>query len=187
MLSAKAIIPECYVDTCLIDVLLGFEKESANHTKGNATVLRKMEIKFANSVCVGIIDKDKIELIELKTRYSKIEIGEISGYFEFYKHKERNHFVIQIVPAIEGWIIEVVNILGIKLEDFGIFESNAEELTNRTKNVNMKFDPTFKRVFREILKRSESQSFLPLLRIRAIVLKILEKGHLFDINELKHV
>ena len=50
MLSAKSVLPECCIDSNLFDVLLNFEKESVNHTKGNGTVITKMAIKFADLV-----------------------------------------------------------------------------------------------------------------------------------------
>lgn len=70
MLSAKSVIPECCVDSCLFDVLLNFEKESVNHTKGNATVLKKMQSKFANLFCLGVIDKDRRDLDDVKMNSS---------------------------------------------------------------------------------------------------------------------
>ena len=84
----------------MFDVLLNFEKESVNHTKGNATVVSKMENKFKNLFCVGIIDKDKRDLIQIKADFDFVEIEGIDDYFKLFKHKRRSHYLIQMVPEI---------------------------------------------------------------------------------------
>lgn len=57
--SNKCIIPECYVDSCLIEVLLNAEKDYVNHHKGNGKFAREMKDNFNDDFCIGIIDEDK--------------------------------------------------------------------------------------------------------------------------------
>ena len=62
----NSIIPECFVDTCLINVLLQIDKGSVNHGKGNSTVANKMKTLFHDKFAVGIIDRDKREIEYIK-------------------------------------------------------------------------------------------------------------------------
>jgi hypothetical protein len=189
MLSAKSVIPECCIDSNLFDVLLNFEKESVNHTKGNATVIAKMENKFKDSFCVGIIDKDKRDLIQIKTDFEIIEIEGIDGYFNLFKHKRRNHYLIQMVPEIETWICKVIGELNIELNDFQILinANTPKELALITKKVDKKRDPKFKALFKEVVKQSFDKNFLPVLKLKKAIVLILEKNHQLDLNDLKNV
>jgi hypothetical protein len=186
-LSAKSVIPECYIDSNLFDVLLNFEKESVNHTKGNGTVVVKMENKFSQLCCLGIIDKDKRELSQIKRDFDNLEIGEVDEYFILFKNKNKSHYLIQIVPEIETWIINIVNRLEIKLDTFGINASNAKELATITKRVDKKNDPKFKILFKEIVRISKEKQFLPVLKLIKISEMILNKNYNLDLNELKNV
>ena len=58
MSSNECIVPECYIDSCLIEVLLNADRSHVNHQKGNGKVAREMKIKFANDFCIGVIDED---------------------------------------------------------------------------------------------------------------------------------
>lgn len=52
------IIPECYVDTNLLETLVPTAK-GYNHQKGCNNVVRIMQNKLTNEFAVGIVDKDK--------------------------------------------------------------------------------------------------------------------------------
>ena len=54
---ADYIIPECYVDTNLVETLVC--KAGCNHQKGCNQVAKVMQEKFADRFAVGIIDADK--------------------------------------------------------------------------------------------------------------------------------
>ena len=53
-----SIIPECYVDTNLIETIVPTVK-GYNHQKGAGTVTRLMQSKLKDKFAVGIVDKDK--------------------------------------------------------------------------------------------------------------------------------
>lgn len=186
MLSAKSVIPECFIDSNLFNVLLNFEKESVNHTKGNGTVITKMEKKFSNLSCIGIIDKDKRDLHQIKANYDRIAIETVDEYFILYKHKKINHYIIQIVPEIETWICSVVKRLQINFEidSYNISFISPKELAGITKNVDRKTDPRFRALFKEIMKKSIEDNFLPVLKLKSIIVKILNDNYTVDINEL---
>ena len=64
--SNKCIIPECYIDSCLIEVLLVEDRDFVNHHKGNGKVAKEMQENFESEFCLGIIDEDKEQLDYLK-------------------------------------------------------------------------------------------------------------------------
>lgn len=54
------IIPECYIDTNLVESLI--TTEGCNHQKGCNTVANTMKNKFKDNFAVGIIDNDKRQI-----------------------------------------------------------------------------------------------------------------------------
>jgi hypothetical protein len=188
MLSAKSVIPECYIDSNLFDVLFNFEKESVNHTKGNGTVVKKMELKFAELFCVGVIDKDKRDLKQIEANYDCIEVDGVNEYFRLFKHRKKHHYLIQIIPVIETWIINVVSELDINVADFiGVSVNNVVELSFITKKVDKKTEPKFKALFKEIVKQAKAKNFLPVLKLKKIIETILKENYKVDTNKLKNV
>jgi len=186
MLSPKSVIPECYIDSNLFDVLLNFEKESVNHTKGNATVITKMTAKFADKFCMGIIDKDRRDLKQIKDYFEPVDIEGVNEYFKLYqyKDKQKHHYLIQMVPVIETWIWKVSMELDIKISDFITNVTTIKELKEVTKKVERKSDIRFKALFKEIIRQSVEKNFLPVLKLKRIIGLILEKNYQTDINEL---
>ena len=59
-MSSTSIIPECYVDTNLIETLVPpKDGKGYNHRKGCPAVAKVMMEKFADRFALGIMDKDK--------------------------------------------------------------------------------------------------------------------------------
>jgi hypothetical protein len=108
-------VPECYFDTVLVRAIL--QTESAlNHKKGCNNVVKVMkEGRLKDEFAVGIVDKDKRELDYL----SEFEAFDFDKLV-LYKHKVKHHYVIQLNPPIEKWIIEVAEEANIDLERFGL-------------------------------------------------------------------
>jgi hypothetical protein len=121
-------VPECYFDTVLVRVVLQTDK-ALNHKKGCNNVVKVMtEGRLKDVFAVGVVDKDKDELDYL---------NEFDGY-EFdklilHKHKNKHHYIIQLNPPIERWIIDVANEAGLDLDHFGL-PKNIERLKKRTKS-----------------------------------------------------
>jgi len=144
----QSIIPECYVDTNLIETIVP-PKKHYNHQKGCGTVAKVMKEKFADLFALGIIDKDKYQLDYL------IEFSEIINLnsLVLHKHASRHHYIIQINPAIERFILNNADEVGVSLEDFGL-PSDFDRLKKASKTVNSKNDPRFKRLFKTLLKHN---------------------------------
>lgn len=143
-----SIIPECCIDTNLVETLVP-PRKGYNHQKGCGTVTKVMKEHFADSFAVGIIDKDKKELDYLK----EFSIIITKGNLELQKHNNRNHFIIRISPAMESFLLLNVAVAGISLEDFDL-PSEFEQFKKVTKMVNSKKDSRFKNLFKTMKKQN---------------------------------
>lgn len=126
------IIPECYVDTNLIEPLVSPQK-GYNHQKGCGTVTKVMKERFSDDFALGIVDKDKREIDYLN------EFSEVcsKGNLILHKHKSKHHYIIQINPAIEQFILNAVNEVGIQLDEYDL-PNSFDALKKVSKSVNSK-------------------------------------------------
>lgn len=143
-----SVIPECYVDTNLVETLVPPHR-GYNHQKGCGTVTKVMKEHFADNFALGIVDKDKKELDYLK----EFDLVLAKGSLELHKHKVRNHFIIRVVPAKERFILHNANKAGVNIEDFGL-PSDFDRFRKTTKTVNSKKDERFKQLFRELIRHN---------------------------------
>lgn len=188
MWLSKCVIPECNVDSCLFNVLLQFGRDGVNHTKGNATVVKKVQEKFDDLFCVAIIDRDRRDLDFLQKECDRVFLeDELDVYFILYKRKNKHHYFIQIVPAIEEWIIKVCEELGINLSETVLSVSTLEDLKKLTKSTSSKYDDRFVNLFKTIVKQAEEQDYLPVLKLKRVIEYLLNKLYKVEINEIKNV
>jgi hypothetical protein len=146
-----SILPECYVDTCLIETLVP-PITHYNHQKGTGTVAKKMKQWFGDRFAVGVIDRDKRELHYLREFYS------VSAKYnlELFKHNQKHHYLILIEPAIESFILRNAKEAGIRLENFDL-PSSLDELRKISKSVESKKDPRFKALFRALIDQNQEE------------------------------
>lgn len=149
------IIPECYVDTNLIETLVP-TNTGYNHQMGCGTVASKMQGSFADQFALGIIDKDKKELDYMKQFF---EIAS-KGNLRLFKHKTRHHYMIQICPAIERFLLENVKLAGLSMNDYGLPE-DLDRLKKHSKTTRTKNDDKFKSLFKA-LRRAETPDIMRL-------------------------
>ena len=140
------IIPECYVDTNLTETLTGFV---CNHQKGCANVAKQMQEKRSDQFALGIIDKDKRPVRYL----SEFELIARNDYLEVHKHKSRPHYIIYIIPAVEGFVLKAAEEVGVSLSDFCL-PNDLESLKRQTKQQDSKKDVRFKKLFMAIKESS---------------------------------
>ena len=184
MWLAKCVIPECNVDSCLFNVLLNFEKDGVNHTKGNTTVIKKVQEKFSDLFCVAIIDKDRRDIDFLKNECKLVEVKSMEAYFRVFEREGKNHYFIQMVPAIEQWIMKVTSELDINIAETDLKISTVAELKKISKQLVSKNNERFKTLFKLMIKKAEENNYKPILKLRAIINYLLEKNYQADINEL---
>lgn len=142
------IIPECYIDTNLVETLI--ITDGCNHQKGCNTVVKTMQQKFADTFAVGIIDEDKRQVSYVK------EFSEIArtSSLRLKKHGLKPHYLIMVYPAMDGFLLKCAEESGISMKEYG-YSSCLEEFTSRTKSVTSKNDPGFKKFFKALENASE--------------------------------
>lgn len=142
------IIPECYVDTNLIETLV--KAQGCNHQKGCNQVCKVMKEKFADRFAIGIIDADKRQPSYL-AEFNKI--GE-RGHLQVLKHKAKPHYIILISPAIDQFILDSAVDLNLNLADFNL-PSDLHSFTRQSKNVMSSKDKRFRSLFTALESASE--------------------------------
>lgn len=140
---ADYIIPECYVDTNLVETLVC--NAGCNHQKGCNQVAKVMQEKFADRFAVGIIDADKRKPSYLNS-FNEIASSE---HIKLYKHSVRPHFIILVHPAIDGFILSCAEAGCIDLTKFEL-SPVLKEFTAQTKNTMSNKDSRFKRLFKSM-------------------------------------
>ncbi len=143
------IVPECYIDTILVEYML--HSHGVNHQKGCNTVAKEMmESNLKDQFSIGVIDNDKRQPSYLK---EFVEIAH-TDHISLLKHKERPHYFVRVSPAMDGFILDCANELEVNLKDYGL-PSTLKELTKVTKNVKAKNDARFKNLFMSLQKSEE--------------------------------
>ncbi len=153
---ADYIIPECYVDTNLVETLAC--PAGCNHQKGCNQVAKVMQEKFSDRFAVGIIDADKRKPSYLN---SFREIAS-SNHLKIYHHSSRSHFIILVHPAMDGFILSNAEESGINVEDYQL-SSVLKKFTAQTKDVLSNRDPRFKKLFRAMENEGEVKLLKTLL------------------------
>lgn len=181
MKSNKCIIPECFVDSCLVETLLNADRKNlVNHEKSNGRVAIKMRSKaFENEFCIGIIDEDRKQLDFIK-EFGKEPKLETAGLRLWQHEQKKHHYLIQIRPVIESWILDICRTAKINLADIPL-PQDLKGLMKVTKSVSARMDANLIRLFKK-MAASESESVM-LLKNWISYLK--EKNFTADINDLK--
>ena len=109
------IIPECYVDTNLIETLVPTAK-GYNHQKGCNNVVKVMKEKLSDKFAVGIVDKDKRQ-VSYVNEFE--EIGHTDSLY-FYKHPDKAHFLIMIDPAVDRFILKCAKEEKVEMKQFDL-------------------------------------------------------------------
>ncbi len=153
-------MPECYLDTNLVEFLLG-RSNSVNHKKGNSSVAAQMKDKrFVDSFAVAIIDDDKRPLKELDECLATERLWQKD--LKIFKHPERQHYFIQLSPAIERWVLKECEKGDISLANYNL-PVNFQDLKNM-KGFTQRNDPRFKKLFRDMLENEKCDEIIELKR-----------------------
>jgi hypothetical protein len=159
MSSNKCIIPECYIDSCLVEVLLKADKNHVNHQKSNGKVANEMKTRFASDFCVGIIDEDREPLDYLK----QFDVKKENKWLKLWKHKNdsTHHYVIQIRPVIEKWCLDICEKNEISVSDFKL-PADLKSFLKVSKSTSAKNDVRFIGLF----KKMKNQSCEPVMELK---------------------
>ena len=141
------VIPECYVDTNLIQYLI---QGTVNHQHGCNNVVGKIKNSFHDRFAIGIIDNDKDQVGYLK---DCLKIAQTT-HLQFFKHKTLPHYLITVDPATDQFILECANNLGVNPENFNL-PSELQAFTKRTKKTSSNNDPDIRNLIRSIGDHAE--------------------------------
>lgn len=141
------IIPECYLDTNLIETLVT-PINSYNHQKGCHTVAKVMQEKLSDSFALGILDHDKNQIFYLAEFTRKAEQHGVI----LYKHPKRHHYLI-LHPPLESWLIKQAEENNLVLSDYDL-PTDLKALCKITKVASSKNDHRFKRLFRDLNRKN---------------------------------
>jgi hypothetical protein len=161
----------------LVEVLLQAEKKNrVNHKKGNGTVVSRMKDDFGDDFCIGVMDEDREPLNYLR---DQCDIKIANNYLKLWKHKEKHHYVIQIRPVIEKWIMAICEEGKINLKDYKLPDV-WRDLVKISKSVSSKEDQRFIGLFKEMKRRKVG----PVLQLQRWLEHLKAKTYNADINQL---
>lgn len=155
-----AVIPECYVDTCLTETITS--TTGFNHQKGCTTVCKVMKEKFFDRFALGVLDKDK----RTPSYLNEFDLIGSKKSIHLYKHPQRHHYIIQLEPAIEEVILKAAIEKNIRMVDFGL-PDNKVDLMKITKSQTSKKSSKFSRLFTELADTSDFKTLSDLIKYLA--------------------
>jgi hypothetical protein len=138
------IIPECYIDTNLIETLVPPLK-GYNHQKGCNNVAKTMKEKLNKEFALGIVDNDKKQV----TYAEEFEEVCKTNSLALYKHPDKPHYLIMISPAVDAFILKSSLKAGVRMEDLNL-PPDIDGFKRQTKQVASKEDIHFKQLFKQI-------------------------------------
>ena len=141
------VMPECFVDTNLIEYLLN---AGVNHQHCCSKVVGQMKSTFADRFAVGIIDKDKVQLGYIQ----ECDVIAQTEHLTLMKHRKRHQYLITITPAVDKFVLDCAEEQMVDVKAFGL-PDELKRFTDETKRVSSNSDPRFKSLFAAIKNNSE--------------------------------
>ena len=143
-------MPECFVDTNLIEYLLN---AGVNHQHCCSKVVGQLNTTFADKFAIGIIDKDKVQLGYIR----ECNIIAQTEHLTLMKHRERHQYLITIAPAVDKFVLDCAKRQMVNVENFGL-PGDLKKFTDESKRVSSNSDPRFKSLFAAIKDNDEIRS-----------------------------
>ena len=167
------VIPECYVDTNLIEYLLDAH---VNHQHSCTKVIGNLKNTYRDKFAIGIIDMDKKQMGYID------ECDEIAKtkHLTLLKHHTQNHYIITVKPAIDRFILDCAIEEAVRPEDYGL-PSVLKDFTKVSKSVTSNEDTRFKNLFKAL---RSSQEFT---NLRKSLEYMVRNQYNIDIHELKNI
>ncbi len=157
-----SIIPECYADTELINIL-GFKK--SNHSPSIGEVANKMQKHYSTRLAIGVIDNDKPGSIP--NYFQSFEIQSSFDDYEIKKLPNSQHYLIVLKPALEQFLLNISNSLGVSADNYGF--SNLENLKRVTKKRNVSKNQDFTSFVNTLSQKKGS----PLIDIKSFLQELI--------------
>jgi len=126
-----SIVPECYADTRLAEILM--QSKRCNHQKNLGQVANTLKNKLKDLPALGIVDDDKGSIPRY---FSEFDLLLQTQDLKLLKHHNRNQYLIIICPAIKQCLLNTAKEEAVNQLDFGIKEG-LKEFTNLTKSIHL--------------------------------------------------
>ena len=123
MNHSPKILPECYGDTLLIE-MLGYRKPN-HQTSGIGQVIKVMQEKLKGHLALGIVDNDK----KITPKYfEEFESVKEENSLILKKHPKQNHHLILLNPALEKFLLCGAKNCGVKQSEIPYSEKDLRRL-----------------------------------------------------------
>lgn len=164
------VIPECFIDTNLIEFLLNAK---VNHQHSCNNVIKALNDK-KDEFSIGIIDNDKRKVAYINDCKEIIKTKRLT----LFKHKERNQYLITIYPAADDFILNCAKEQGVDVSNFGL-PINLKDFLKETKTITSNKDQRFKKLFKEIKNHKE------ISLLQKVLTYLCENKYQSDVEEIK--
>jgi hypothetical protein len=149
------IVPECYVDTKIAEIL--GQAKKYNHQHGCGDVANELKNKLRNNIALGIIDEDKNKGPQAKY-FSEFETMVEENNLILKRHKSRKHYLILICPEVEKWLMTDSQRVNIDPSDGNYkLPGQLKDFVQKTKIQNIEKNEGFKRFIKAlVIKKAPS-------------------------------
>lgn len=171
---------ECYADTLLIETLVP-PVGRYNHKHSCYEVQNEMiKGRFKDKFAVGIVDADKRKISYLNEFEA---IDKIEDKLILWRHRinATHHYIIQLCPALGGWVLAVCSLKGIDLNGLPADILGLRAYTKRQSSLT---DQKLINVFKRIAGKDDNDS---VRKLKGWISILKEKNYQADINELANV
>jgi len=149
-MSNLNLLPECYGDTLLVEIL-GFKRPN-HQTSGIGQVIKVMKEKYQTRLAIGLIDADKKIT---PTYFQEFQLEKEENGIKLLKHQERNHYLIMVAPALETFILQAAEDVGLQKKPFDTLKG----LKRITKSIHVRQNQDFKN-FLNTLRQRKAPGFV---------------------------
>lgn len=170
-MEKKYVITECFIDTNLIEFLLNAK---VNHQHCCNNVVKTLNNKFKDEFAIGIIDNDKRAVAYIKDCEKIRETKRL----KFFKHRERNQYLITISPAADRFILNIAKEQGVDISNFEL-SINFKDFLKETKTETSNKDQRFKKLFKEIKNHKE------ISLLQKVLTYLCKNKYQSDVEEIK--
>ena len=164
------VIPECYIDTNLIEFLLNTK---VNHQHSCNNVIKALNDKKDEFV-IGIIDNDKRKVAYINDCKEIIK----TKHLTLFKHRARNQYLITISPAADRFILNIAKEQGVDISNFEL-SINFKDFLKETKTETSNKDQRFKKLFKEIKNHKE------ISLLQKVLTYLCKNKYQSDVEEIK--
>jgi hypothetical protein len=184
------VLPECYVDTKLIKMIVPPSSGRYNHQKGTNVLARMMpEDKLRkrkagdlhDTFALGIVDED----FEDRAYPKQFElIYHLPNQIKLKKHPDKHHYLIMICPVFEKWLLKIVDEMGHTMNDFGL-PDDLEKLKNITKTSKSETEDPYSDNFRRLFKALRDTNPQSVILIRHWITYLKQNPFTADLTYLR--